>query len=703
MKRKLYTALALLLTTVLLLTSACGGGAVEAPPADDAAPAADESAGDEGAAEDAATESSGDAAASDTNEAPMLHEKVLAGELPPLDERIPAEPLVIEPYSEIGQYGGTWHRFDTDSNSNHLAMAMYGYSPVHWRLDGLEKVPGLAKGWDSNEDKTEWTLTFREGTRWSDGEPFTVDDFLFWWNDMVLNADHPDVPPDYLISGGESAQIDKVDDYTLRFTFAAPAPLFLDRLAMWPNGMVPDGEKLFVPEHYVSQFHPDYSDDYDTFEEMDEKLDWRVNPEVPVLNPWMPVQYDPGTRMVLERNPYYYAVDTAGNQLPYIDRIDVTYVEDLEVAKLRVIAGEQEICGRPCRYQPLSELTVFRDAEATVGLKTDLWDAGGGAEFLVYPNWTHNDPQKRALYRDKNFRRALSHAIDREKIQKIVYFGTGELTTGTMSPKAIEFNADETGQELYKQWRDLAVEFDLDLAASLLDEAGVVDADGDGTRDLPSGDELTLRIDCDADGLQNRANAQNVEIIQEGWEALGLNVQVNAVPSEQMGVLQDNSELDIRGCWGLGDGPNFLVFPNWVVPIDNNRWAPLYGAWYKVIGTDKEGTELDADPLDRNPPREEPDEGDPAWRLWELYDAARVEPDDQKRLELSQEIIRVHIEEGPFVIGTVANAPTLVSYLDTVGNVPTKEQLGAGGFTGPWIMVYFGIVYPEQFYFKNAQ
>jgi peptide/nickel transport system substrate-binding protein len=403
----------------------------------------------------------------------------------------------------------------------------------------------------------------------------------------------------------------------------------------------------------------------------------------------------------MERNPYYYAVDTEGNQLPYIDRVDVTFVESLEVAKLHVLAGEQEICGRPCRYQPLSELSVFRDAQETVGLITDLWDAGGGAEFLLYPNWTHTDPQKRALYRDKNFRRGLSYAIDREKIQKIVYFGTGELTTGTMSPKGIEFNADDRGKEIYQQWRDLAIEFDLDKAAVLLDESGAVDADGDGFRDLPSGDELTLRIDCGANDLQNSATTQNLEIVKEGWEALGLRVQINGVPSEQLGIMQDNSEIDIRSCWGLGDGPNFLVFPNWVVPVDNDRWAPLYGAWYKVIGTEKEGTELDLDPLERNPPREEPNADDPTWKLWELYDAARTEPDDAKRLALSQDIAQIHIDEGPFVIGTIANAPTLMSYLDYVGNVPTREQLGLGGFTGPWIMSYFGAVYPEQMYYKQ--
>jgi peptide/nickel transport system substrate-binding protein len=233
MQRKLYTSLGIFLIATLIL-AACGGGQPAPAPEQPAAQA------EQPAAQEEATAAPAEEM-SDTHEAPMLHEKVMAGELPPLDERIPAEPLVITPYNEIGTYGGTWHRFDTATNGNHLAMAMYGYSPVHWVKDGLDKQPGLAKGWDFNEDKTEYTLFFREGTKWSDGQPFTVDDFLYWWEDMVINPDHSDVPPDYLISGGETATVTKVDDYTLKFNFAAPAPLFLDRLAMWPNGMVPTG------------------------------------------------------------------------------------------------------------------------------------------------------------------------------------------------------------------------------------------------------------------------------------------------------------------------------------------------------------------------------------------------------------------------------------------------------------------------------
>jgi peptide/nickel transport system substrate-binding protein len=635
------------------------------------------------------------------HEAPALHELVLEGKLPPLEERIPKEPYVIEPFSEIGKYGGTWHRFDTSTNGSHLVMAMYGHSPIHWVRDGLDKRGGLAKGWDSNADKTEWTLYFREGTRWSDGEPFTVDDILFWWNDMALNPDYPESPPDWMISGGKTAELTKIDDYTIKFTFAAPAPLFVDRLAMWPNSGVPDNSELFVvPAHYLKQFHPKYSSDYSDYTTFSEKVLWQNNPDRPVLNPWMPVSYEPGVRMVLERNPYYYAVDTAGNQLPYIDRIEMSFVEDLEVSKLKVIGGEQEICGRPCKYQPLSELTVFRDAESTVGLKTYLWDGGSGTGSLVYPNWTHRDPEKRALYHDKNFRRALSHAIDRDKIQKAVYFGTGFPTTGTMSPKAIEYNATEEGRNLFAQWRDLAVTYDVDAANSMLDKAGAVDQDGDGWRDLPSGAALELRIDVTTGAMQGE-HGLVLQIIKENWEAVGLKTIINPVPDEQMNVLQDSNELDIRGGWEVGDGPNHLVYPQWVVPIGSRRWAPLYGAWYATLGTDKEGTELDKAPEDRNPPREEPEPGDPVLKLWDLYNKAKIEPDDAKREELVFDIMRVHIEEGPFFIGTVANLPTIVAFLDTVGNVPTKEQLGTGGFTNPWIMVYFGAVFPEQMYYKN--
>ncbi len=630
------------------------------------------------------------------HEAPQLHEKVEAGELPPLEERLPTEPRVLQTFDTVGTYGGTWHRFDT--SLYHVGLAMYGHSPVWWVNDGLGKEPGLAKSWESNEDKTEWTFHFREGTKWSDGEPFTVDDIIFWYEDMALNQDYSEQVPAWLKANGEVAELEKVDDYTIIFKFAAPSPLFVDFMSMWPKGPFYTGETLLVPSHYMKQFHPDYSDEYDNFDIFDEKLQWRDNAETPVLNPWMPVSVEPGVSMVMERNPYYYVVDQAGNQLPYIDRIEITLVENHEVAMLKVFGGEAEICGRPCKYHDLSNMAAYRQNETTGGYTASLWDGGSGSIPVWVPNWNHPDPAKQEVFRTPQFRRALSHALDREKIQKTLFFGTGELSTGTFSPKAVEYSSSDRGAELYEQWRDLAVTYDLELAGSLLDEIGVVDADGDGWRDLPDGSPLELRLDFDAASSATYVEAN--EILVEGWQAAGINSTLNPIPGEEMTAISTSADFDIKLYGELGDGPNHLVYPAWLVPIESDRWAPLYGAWYATEGTEAEGTELDLDPRDRTPPREEPDADDPVARLQELYKQAQSEPDDAKRLELTLDMIQIHVDEGPFFFGALANTPTIVAFQNNVGNVPTREQLGTGGFTNPWIMVYFGIIHPEQFFFE---
>jgi len=632
-------------------------------------------------------------------EAPALAELVKAGKLPPLEERLPLEPLVIEPYNEIGQYGGTWHRADTSANGNNLAMSFYGHSPVHWVKDGLDKRGGLAKGWTTNADKTEWTFFFRKGTKWSDGQPFTVDDIIYWYEDLCINPDHPFLVPDWLIAGGKTAELTKVDDWKLKFKFAAPAPLLADRMAMWTKG-VPTGLDAMVVccSHYLKQFHPKYNKQVTDFKEHDLKYDWRTNIDYPVLNPWKPVLYEAGKRILLERNPYYYAVDTEGNQLPYIDAVDTTYVENAEVGKLKVLGGETEICVRPCKSLPLADLSLLRQNETTQGYQVHLWDGGSGTGSCFFCNWNHPDPDKVKVYREPKFRRALSHAIDRAKIQKMTYFGTGFLTTGTMSPKAVEYNRTPRGKELFAKWRDLAVTYDPEAAKKLLDEIGVVDKNGDGWREMPNGKILELRIDYAANTQAD--HIQNDQLVKENWEAIGLKTLLNPVPPSDTTTIRTNANYDIWDSWEVGDGPNHLVFPAWVVPIENQRWAPLYGQWYAVKGTNLEGTELEKAPRDRTPPREEPAKDDPVFKIQELYDKAKVEPDDDKRESLVLDLIQVHIDYGPFFIGTVANLPTIVVFANNVGNVPNREQLGLGGFTNPWIMSYMGAVYPEQMYFK---
>ena len=183
----------------------------------------------------------------------------------------------------------------------------------------------------------------------------TSADFMFWWEDMVLNPEMSDRVPDYFIAGRQVAEIWAPDEWTIKLKYVAPAPLLPDRLAMWvSNG---HGERLIVPAHYLKQFHPDYTDEYTDFEVLEERMEWWVNPECPVLTAWMPVEHRVSQKLILERNPYYWAVDTEGNQLPYIDRIEVDYVEDVEVIKLKLLNGEGHMQVRP--YLQLSDLSML--------------------------------------------------------------------------------------------------------------------------------------------------------------------------------------------------------------------------------------------------------------------------------------------------------------------------------------------------------
>ncbi|MEM7128225.1 MAG: ABC transporter substrate-binding protein [Chloroflexota bacterium] len=683
----------LLCTVILILAAALTAcGSASAPEEAAPEPAAEEA--------EAAPESDddGEMMASE-GESPMLAEMVAAGELPPVDERLPVDPLVLElPWASIGQYGGTMKRATTDSDMSDVSMYMYGHSATHWAEGGTAVQPGLAKGWETNEDASEWTFFFREGTKWSDGEPFTVDDVIFWWEDMALNPDHPEPIPAWALAGGAPMETEKVDDYTLRFKFAGPAPLTDFELASFPNGGNGPGFGPY-PRHYLEQFHPNYSDAAD-YEEFTEKEDWWVNPERPVLNAWMPIEFEPGDRMILERNPYYYVVDQAGNQLPYIDRFEVRLTENVEALKLQIINGDVNVHAYP--NLSLRDLALLKENEEKGNYRVLLWDNGAGGAPAWGINWNNPDDEKREVVRTVQYRRALSHAMDRERIRKVTWLGMGqEASTGTMSPNAAQFNRTEEGKAILQEWRESAVAFDPEMAMSMLDEINVVDQDDDGFRDLPSGAALEVRIDFPSGAA---AFLEAAQLMAEDWQNVGLNAFVNSIPGSEIGVMTREATYDIR-LYGGGapDGPDLLIYPAWLVSYGSGgRWAPLYGAWMAVEGTDKEGTELDKDPRDRTPPREEIPADDPNFRMWELYKQAIVEPDQDKRDALVFDILRIHIDEGPFLLGGIADPPNIFLAGANLLNVPTRDDIPLGGWYGPGVLAMPGaMAYPEAWYLEE--
>ncbi|SDE43180.1 ABC transporter substrate-binding protein [Auraticoccus monumenti] len=631
--------------------------------------------------------------------------------LPPVAERLPENPYVIpHNWATPGKYGGklNLNTFSTtgtaraDSNRNFF----YGHSPLRYLNDGKDIAPGLVESWESNEDASEWTFYFRKGLKWSDGEPFTTENVMFWWDEFVIEQKMAVTPPDEARSGtGALAEFTAVDDTTLRMTFDAPAPLTADRMAMWVNGNIGKNGPIWVmPSHYLKQFHPDYGDDvpddWDTVGGlMETKADWHRNPDCPTLIGYRCKSFDNTRGVVLERNPYYWAVMPNGDQLPYIDEIQISVVSDAEAGKLQVQQGSVDYTHGPFNQITLNDVQGIRDSAAQAGTEVVLWDSGSGTGSIFFLNYDYVDEELRDVIREPKFRQAISHAFNREAVRRSVYFNTGEATTGTLSPKAIEYQVDDTGRQAYSSWRDAYVAYDVEKAKQLLEEIGVTDADGDGMRELPGGGKLTLRLDTTADSSQEHKTKDN-QLVSD-LKAVGIEMRVNPIPPQSYDDEWKTGKLMGHSNWEVGDGPNHLVYPQWLVPLEFTRWAPLEGQWYQQLGTKTEGTEADVDPWERTPPRMEPEPDGPIQKLWDLYNASKVEPDELKRHQLVWDMIKIHISDGPFFIGSVANYPQVIVVKTDLKNVPRTENLAQGGMVNPWIHPTPAVYDPECYFWDN--
>ena len=316
-------------------------------------------------------------------EAPPLAELVKAGKLPPVAERVGQDPLVIKPLHEIGKYGGTWRGGFTGP-----ADFWNGYrccsGPDHllfWDYTGDKVTPNIAKGYELQDGGRTVVLHLRRGMKWSDGQPFTADDFVFWFEDIYRNKDLVPTPSAAMAINGKQGLVEKVDTYTVKFKFPEPYYMFPDVLAgstdlggqAWRGAFGLGG---YAPAHYLKQFHPKYAGQaevekkakdvkFDSWVRMFfNRSDWSLNPELPVVSPWKTVTPINTPTWTLERNPYSVYVDTAGNQLPYIDKVVLTLAENLEVINLRAIAGEYDF---QARHLDLAKVPVFLENQQKGG------------------------------------------------------------------------------------------------------------------------------------------------------------------------------------------------------------------------------------------------------------------------------------------------------------------------------------------------
>lgn len=575
-------------------------------------------------------------------EAPMLAQLVEAGDLPPLEERLPAEPLVVEPVERIGTYGGTWHTALLGPADVPWFTRTVGYQYLmRWDPTFTEPIPNVVTGFEVNEDATEYTFSLREGMKWSDGEPFTADDILFWWEAVATNETLSPAPPTFMVTEDEPAVVEVIDDYSIRFTFPGgpngllPAQLATGGPSTWQPGMTS------TPRHYLEQFHEDYNpdvaelvaeeglDDWAQLFELKAGLEPQSNMQVdlPTINPWMMTSpLTTGGTVTFERNPYYWKTDPEGNQLPYIDQVGYNVVEDTEVMLLNAINGEYDMHQRHIGDTSANRAVVAENQESG-DYSMFEYTSSGGSQLLIALNQTHKDETLREVFQNKDFRAGLSHAINRQEIIDAVYFGQGEPYQPAPLPGSPYFN-----EQLASQF----TEYDPEMANQLLDQAGYAERDSDGFRLGPDGERISFDVAVWSD-TQTWVDA--MDLIVGYWQDVGVDARMDPMSRELMTELQDNNDHDAIVWWGPADGVSVIFEPYWYFPSSSGgvaaAWAKEWAWWYE---NDPRGTE---------PP-------EPARRQMELYDELIATPDFDEQVALMNEILAIAAEEF-YVIGT---APT---------------------------------------------
>jgi len=603
------------------------------------------------------------------NEAPMLEELVKQGKLPSVEKRLPNEPAVVEPVEEVGQYGGTWRRAAT-SPADTMLHARIGYEPlVRWGRDGKTIVPNLCTSWKIGEGGRTYTFYLRKGVKWSDGEPFTADDIMFWYEDVLLNKELTPAFPVWLAPAGNPVKVEKVNDYTVRFKFSRPYSLFLDYLA----GPVA-APFMFYPKHYLKQFHVKYTskEKLDTLTKEAKYNNWyqlfgdkagaHINPDLPTLRPWVLKTQPTATRIIAERNPYYWKVDTAGNQLPYIDRVTFDIVQNTQMITLKAVQGEIDMQGRNLSLSDFTLLTENRDKG---NYRVFQW-ADGGSGSAVFFNQNYNkDKFIASLLRNVKFRKALSLAINRTEINQLIYLGKG-----SPAYMIFPFTSLQNDQELRSLY-----EYNVAEANKLLDEIGLAKRDKDGFRLRPDGKPVQLTI------LTNTGYAIHsdvMELIANYWNKVGIKTEVDAISGSLWWPRIESNDYQIAGYGAEFNSTCFdLTYSTVsVVPSNNHAYfAPIWGLWYATGG--KSGEKPTGDAL----------------KLVSIFDKIKLTVNQKERDRLTEEMLRIWAK-NLWVVPTAGSYPVPVVVKNNFRNVPEEATLA-------YPLLSPGYLNPEQFFFKK--
>lgn len=608
-----------------------------------------------------------------SEEPPIFAAQVAAKALPAMAERIPEQPRIIDLASEgltPGLYGGDL-RIILAAARDIRQMSVYGYARLVTYDKEFRLVPDILERFEVEGDRI-YTFHLRKGHRWSDGHPFTTEDFRYYWEDVANERElSPVGPPVDLLVDGEPPKIDIIDAYTIRYSWTKPNPEFLAQLA-GPTPLF-----LYRPAHYLKKFHVKYAKPETLQKEVEEsgQRNWAAlhnkldepsrfdNPDMPTLEPWINVTRGMSDRYVFQRNPYFHRVDEQGHQLPYIDRV-VAQIADGKLIPAKAAAGEADLQGRNLRFD---NYTVLKKQAARGGYDVHLWRTGRGAQMILMPNLNTIDPVWAPILRDVRFRRAISLGIDRHEINQVIFYGLGIEGQNTVLPTS----------PLYREkYRTAWADYDPATANKLLDEMGFTKRDSDGYRLLPDGQRLQITIETTGESTEE---TDVLELISDSWQGLGIKLFIKPSQRESLRNRVYAGETIMSAWFGVENGlARAEMSPIEFAPANQDQFQwPKWGQFYQTKGKAGEAPDMPA-----------------AKELMQLLSAWRKSLSPAEKTMIWHQILRIHSDEL-FNIGIVAGALQPIVVNKHLRNVPSD---------GIWNWdpgAHFGIYRPDTFWFAD--
>ena len=568
--------------------------------------------------------------------------------MPPVHERIPEEPLVVDFESRdrtIGKQGGEIQMLIGRAKDVRY-MVVYGYARLVGYDEDFQLKSDILRNVEVEEGRI-FTLHLRKGHKWSDGAPFTAEDFRYWWEDVANNDQlAPGGPPELMLVDGKPPVFEVIDETTVRYSWEAPNPRFLPALAAARPPFI------YRPSHFMKQYHADFADPaelkklirrrkargwaplHNKFDNM-YKFD---NPDLPTLQPWVNTTKKNNSRYVLHRNPYYHRIDPEGRQLPYIDTVELTVAAG-GLIPAKVNRGETDLQARGLSF---SDAPVLKKGETEGGYKTYLWSNGAGSDIALYPNQTYNDPVWRSLMRNLKFRIALSHAISRRAINKSLYFGMAEVAAVAALPESPFY--DEEDATAYTKYNP-------DLSNQLLDEIGLDKRDDDGWRLLPDGRRAEIIVETAGERLEE---TDALELIQEMWAEVGLKMIFRPLDRDILRNKAYAGESMMPVWYGWNNGiPTPDASPKALAPVDQTNFSwPKWGQYYQTKGSSGE-----------------PPDTEEAKRLLQLFADWSHATDTSEKAAIWEEMLEIHAE-NIFAIGLISRAPQPIAVSANLRNFP---------------------------------